>query len=1097
MPHPVNGSDAISSRKYQRNHKKTQENSAKSNTPSVPIVNTPPQNVVDNFTGDDFSQLAVNEHNRYRHNSKKVGVVAIDEAAKNALQWKIPFKANDDLVVRPLENVEVIYPFGMERYKANTPEGTPMFSSRQIDMEYGKNAEGMSVQKMKIAPFSPAPPNKKEPFWGSKKEIPFFRLDLPEEDKMELDQELNEIKPRIKGGTETIIHPPSVTKREEMTRNPDQNKVMSGSAKDTYKDFLEAWDDEEDEFRPLHPDFVFILKRAITAPLDGSNEGDARPEWMHLKGFSLTPLSEDPQVIENLAAGPKWANTQMMVLERIAKWVALNRPETLIKIKPVFEMLLDSEIAKRFHFEVTLEEKNRFVKLIQDMDPFKKFPIPSKATDLALSTAIVNNLLIGQPPISEQKVKGKFVLQSVSNQVAPIIQQQPMSNPVMHQQVISNKTVPLIFPIDDDSESLPLSLEDEEKPVKKKQKKMGHAERNLKYTGSLVQVFTTFKEVDYEKPWSGVDERKCSGTGFVIEHEGKKYILTNAHCVENHLMVRVRLANHRDKKYVVKPLCISYQCDLALLEITDPELYEKAVPVELGEMVKKQQRVQVVGFPMGGDEDCITEGSVSRIEVGSYDSTGAGPMLQVQVSAPINHGNSGGPVFSNNKVVGVAFQGYTFAQNIGYIIPTPIIKHFLKDFRGFPVLPIEVQSIENDTWREYYGMQPNQTGVRVSQTLFMKTDDGYGKLKRDDILLEIDGFPISNEGTIDKIPKIGKCIDWVYLTHRKFIGDSVNVKVLRKDEMTGAVNIHDISMKLEHIPHETSKIQAEERDKEPTYYANAGMIFMPVTQNYIDQNYTKFEELFLAEENCKFVDAPRQSLNEQPVVLHKILDCEETHGYKPFEGEMISEVNGKKIQNITDIVEAMESNQNSVHCIVTGGKDCIVVKNMAAAENKAVLKRRHIAKDRSDDLRIWKKMRDLPANQQGVDMNASILSDNDSDDDSMDVDIQNVSMPTQWPGLAKYNAKIDNMFAFYSQHPIGDDDDESDDEDYVLDSADEESPNASEAEEASDNEMDVNNDHRNQRVLSQGPSLYNRRRTHAIMASDEDEAVINKKRRMG
>jgi S1-C subfamily serine protease len=49
------------------------------------------------------------------------------------------------------------------------------------------------------------------------------------------------------------------------------------------------------------------------------------------------------------------------------------------------------------------------------------------------------------------------------------------------------------------------------------------------------------------------------------------------------------------------------------------------------------------------------------------------------VDAAINSGNSGGPVLLGDHVVGIAFQCLTSGENIGYIIPVPVINHFLQD----------------------------------------------------------------------------------------------------------------------------------------------------------------------------------------------------------------------------------------------------------------------------------------------------------------------------------------------------------------------------------------------------------------------------------
>src|SRR5258708_35609280 len=77
----------------------------------------------------------------------------------------------------------------------------------------------------------------------------------------------------------------------------------------------------------------------------------------------------------------------------------------------------------------------------------------------------------------------------------------------------------------------------------------------------------------------------------------------------------------------------------------------------------------------------VTTGIVSRIDFQLYTHSSIDSHLAVQISAQINPGNSGGPVLQNGKVVGIAFQGYSgdVAQNVGFMIPTPVIQRFLAD----------------------------------------------------------------------------------------------------------------------------------------------------------------------------------------------------------------------------------------------------------------------------------------------------------------------------------------------------------------------------------------------------------------------------------
>ena len=56
----------------------------------------------------------------------------------------------------------------------------------------------------------------------------------------------------------------------------------------------------------------------------------------------------------------------------------------------------------------------------------------------------------------------------------------------------------------------------------------------------------------------------------------------------------------------------------------------------------------------------------------------------LQIDAAINSGNSGGPAFNDKgNCVGIAFQSlkHEDAENIGYVIPTPVIMHFIQDYQ--------------------------------------------------------------------------------------------------------------------------------------------------------------------------------------------------------------------------------------------------------------------------------------------------------------------------------------------------------------------------------------------------------------------------------
>jgi S1-C subfamily serine protease len=182
----------------------------------------------------------------------------------------------------------------------------------------------------------------------------------------------------------------------------------------------------------------------------------------------------------------------------------------------------------------------------------------------------------------------------------------------------------------------------------------------------------------------------------------------------------------------------------------------------------------------GGDNISVTKGVVSRVEPTQY-AHGATQLMAIQIDAAINPGNSGGPAIMGDKVAGVAFQNLSGAENIGYIIPVPVIKRFISGveesgkYSGFCTLGISCQATENIQLRECFGMKPDLTGVLVSR--INPLSDAHRVLKKDDILLEFDGVPIANDGTVPFRNR--ERITFDHLVSMKKPGEMAVLKVLR------------------------------------------------------------------------------------------------------------------------------------------------------------------------------------------------------------------------------------------------------------------------------------------------------------------------------
>ena len=459
----------------------------------------------------------------------------------------------------------------------------------------------------------------------------------------------------------------------------------------------------------------------------------------------------------------------------------------------------------------------------------------------------------------------------------------------------------------------------------------------------IVKVFATTYEPDYVEPWRTPARCESTGSGFIIE---QGLIVTNAHVVANAFYITVRLAT-KSQRYRAAVQVIDHHCDLALLRVDDPEFIRDAKVANIGSMVQLLDSVQVVGFPMGGEELSITMGIVSRIEINTYEQAGVA-LLTAQVDAAINQGNSGGPVFSNNEVVGIAFQGFDDGQNLGYMIPTPILKHFLQEamhaqadtntYKGFPNLNILVENMENHTLRAIFGMHDAQSGVRVRKVYPLSS--AYQKVLIDDVILAVDDNIMNNDGTMC-FESLGSRINFRHAFYSKFIGDSVKLTVLRDKK------ILDLHLTLKHTAVSTLLVPAIEYVKYPSYFIASGVVFQPLTYNYMNTEHGEYIEKFLSMEYGSIHLMPKQNTNEQLIFINCILESDESLGYDVSEFSFVDKVNGKKINNLIDVIDAIESNKGKYHTIYRKNGSLIMIKAMQQAEHQALLANYGISADRS------------------------------------------------------------------------------------------------------------------------------------------------------
>ncbi|KAK4486100.1 hypothetical protein RD792_008768 [Penstemon davidsonii] len=461
---------------------------------------------------------------------------------------------------------------------------------------------------------------------------------------------------------------------------------------------------------------------------------------------------------------------------------------------------------------------------------------------------------------------------------------------------------------------------------------------------AVVKVFCVHTDPNFSLPWQRKRQYSSSSSGFVIS--GRR-VLTNAHSVEHYTQVKLKKRGS-DTKYVATVLAIGTECDIAMLTVDDDEFWEGVSPVEFGDLPALQDAVTVVGYPIGGDTISVTSGVVSRIEILSYVH-GSTELLGLQIDAAINSGNSGGPAFNDKGIcVGIAFQSlkHEDAENIGYVIPTPVIMHFIQDYEkngtytGFPILSVEWQKMENPDLRLSMGMKPDQKGVRIRR--IDPTAPEFMVLKPSDIILSFDGVDIANDGTVPF--RHGERIGFSYLVTQKYTGDNATIKVLRNSK-TLKFNIKlDTHRRI---------IPAHNKGKPPSYYIIAGFVFTTVSVPYLRSEYGKEYEY---EAPVKLLDKllheMPQSLGEQIVVVSQVLVADINIGYEEIVNTQVHAFNGQPVKNLKSLADMVESCNDEYLKFDLEYQQIVVLKTETAkAATLDILSTHCIPSAMSDDLK--------------------------------------------------------------------------------------------------------------------------------------------------
>ena len=261
------------------------------------------------------------------------------------------------------------------------------------------------------------------------------------------------------------------------------------------------------------------------------------------------------------------------------------------------------------------------------------------------------------------------------------------------------------------------------------------------------------------------------GSGFIISDEG--YVVTNNHVISGADEITVIFNNGLDE-VAATLVGTDPKTDIAVLKIDPSNLNIQHVNWGNSEISRVGDIVLAIGNPLGLG-GTVTSGIISSIN----RDIGGGPYVDfIQTDAPINRGNSGGPLFNlDGEVIGI--NSMIISQTggsvgLGFSIPSKTAKLIVDQIISF-----------GQAKRGWLGVQIQDLTQEFSDSLGYDSTDGAfvasvepnspaaaANIQAGDIIIEFDGKPINS---FKDLPKVVAETD---------IGKEVIVKVWRNGAMT-------------------------------------------------------------------------------------------------------------------------------------------------------------------------------------------------------------------------------------------------------------------------------------------------------------------------
>jgi hypothetical protein len=216
----------------------------------------------------------------------------------------------------------------------------------------------------------------------------------------------------------------------------------------------------------------------------------------------------------------------------------------------------------------------------------------------------------------------------------------------------------------------------------------------------------------------------------------------------------------------------------------------------------------------------------------------------------------------------------------------------------------------------------------------------WGSLKRGDVLLKIGKQTVASDGTVSF--RKGERIDLSHIVAQRHVGETMQVEFWRggKSRRCGIV-----------LKAPQYLVPEDRFDVKPTYFLYAGLLFVPLTRDYLKTWGSEWRTSAPAGLLAMYEDGIRTPSRREVVLLQKVLGDRGNQGYNDLTNQIVVRVQGKKIRDLRQLVRLADTAKGEfVRFDLGDGSEVVIDRELAMSRRQTILTRFGVPADRSKDL---------------------------------------------------------------------------------------------------------------------------------------------------